>query len=90
MGNRPEIEIHWSIRADRRRRGYAAEIAEAAVRACFEHLAPDSVVAYTLVENDASRAVMRAAGFFYERDVPHAGLPHVVFRRRRPRPVHAP
>jgi hypothetical protein len=27
--------------------------------------------------------VMEKAGFEYERDIVHAGLPHVLYRRRR-------
>ena len=42
-----------------------------------------NVVAYTLTGNRASRRVMEKLGFEYERDVVHADLPHVLYRRPR-------
>jgi len=85
VGGRPEIELLWAIRSDRWGRGLATEGAAAAVRAAFEELEVDDVVAFTLHDNAASRAVMRKLGMAYERDVEHAGLPHVLYRLRRPR-----
>lgn len=41
------------------------------------------LVAFTLPHNAASRRVMEKAGFAYERDTEHAGLPHVLYRSRR-------
>ncbi len=35
----------------------------------------------TLPDNLASRRVMGKAGFAYEREIEHAGLPHVLYRR---------
>src|SRR3954447_10033109 len=37
-GGRPELDMHWTVRVDRHRRGLAAEAAEAVVRACFDGL----------------------------------------------------
>ncbi len=39
----------------------------------------------TLPTNRASRRVMEKAGFGYERDTVHAGLPHVLYRLPAPR-----
>jgi hypothetical protein len=36
----------------------------------------------TLPDHDRSRRVMAKAGLTYERDVMHAGLAHVLYRRR--------
>jgi RimJ/RimL family protein N-acetyltransferase len=41
----------------------------------------DSIMAYTRVDNRASRRVMEKLGLHYERDVEHAGLPHVLYRK---------
>jgi RimJ/RimL family protein N-acetyltransferase len=37
-------------------------------------------VSFTLPHNAASRRVMEKAGLTYERDITHAGLPHVLYR----------
>jgi [ribosomal protein S5]-alanine N-acetyltransferase len=83
-GGRPELDMHWTVRADRHRRGLAAEAAEAVVRASFDGLGAESVTAVVRVDNAASQAVARALGFAYERDVQHFGLPHRLYRRRGP------
>jgi RimJ/RimL family protein N-acetyltransferase len=85
LGGVAEVEIHWSVRADRRRRGLAVEAAEAAIAACFDGLAVDSVTALTHVENAASERVARALGFTPERVVEHHGAPHRLHRRGRGR-----
>ena len=41
-----------------------------------------SLVAITTPANHASQRVMQKAGLAYERDIVHAGLPHVLFRIR--------
>ena len=46
----------------------------------FERLGLDDVVAFTLPTNRGSWRVMEKTGFEYERDVVHAGLPHVLYR----------
>ena len=48
-----------------------------------EVLKLDSVVAQTVEVNHASRAVMEKLGMSHERDVVHAGLPHVLYRSSR-------
>jgi RimJ/RimL family protein N-acetyltransferase len=53
------------------------------VRIGLEDLDLDELVAFTLPENVRSRRVMEKAGLFYERDIVHAGLPHVLYRIRR-------
>jgi [ribosomal protein S5]-alanine N-acetyltransferase len=83
-GGRPELDMHWTVRADRHRRGLAAEAAEAVVGTCFDGLGAESVTAVVRVDNAASQAVARALGFAYERDVEHFGLAHRLYRRRRP------
>jgi RimJ/RimL family protein N-acetyltransferase len=82
------MEVGWAVAPDQRGRGYATEIGAAAVGVAFDLLDLTDVVAYTEVDNDASRRVMEKLGFEYEREVEHAGLPHVLYRLRTssPRP----
>jgi [ribosomal protein S5]-alanine N-acetyltransferase len=63
-------------------RGLATEIARACVRIGFDQLGLESIVAVTTPANTASQRVMQKAGLVYERDIVHAGIPHVLFRIR--------
>ena len=66
----------------------ATELGAVSVAHAFGPLGLADVVSFTLVENRASRRVMEKLGFEYEREVEHAGLPHVLYRLRTssPRP----
>lgn len=79
----PEIEIAYAVARDHWRRGFATEIAEASVNVAFGHLGASSVIGLTLVDNVASRAVMHKYGAHFERHLVHAGLPHVLYRRKQ-------
>ncbi len=80
VGGRDEIEVGWAVWPGRWNQGYGTEIGVAAVRFGFEELQLPTIVAYTMVDNRASRRVMEKIGFEYERDVIHANLPHVLYR----------
>jgi RimJ/RimL family protein N-acetyltransferase len=41
----------------------------------------DSIIAYTRVDNAASRHVMDKLGLHYEREFEHVELPHVLYRK---------
>lgn len=84
VAGRPEVELLWFMDPDVWNRGYATEVACEAVRVAFDVLELDDLVAFTTPANVASQSVMRKLGFVYERDIEHAGLPHVLFRLRRP------
>ena len=60
--------------------GRATEIAQACIRIGLAQLGFSSLVAVTLTDNHASQRVLVKSGLRYERDVLHAGLPHVLFR----------
>ncbi len=45
------------------------------IRACLP-----AIISYALPTNRASERVMEKQGFRYERDIVHAGLPHVFYR----------
>ena len=83
VGGRPEVELLWFIDPDHWNEGYATELGREAVRVAFDVLELDSVVAITAVPNAPSRAVMEKLGMVYERDLVHAGMPHVLYRRTR-------
>jgi RimJ/RimL family protein N-acetyltransferase len=53
------------------------------VRIGFERLRLASLVAITTPANVRSQRVMAKAGLVYERDIVHAGVPHVLFRINR-------
>ena len=75
---RREIEIAWSIVPAFQGRGLATAAALRALDRAAE-LKLERVIALTLVDNAASRRVMDKAGLTYEREVVHAGLPHVLY-----------
>ena len=77
-----DVEAAWAIVPERWGEGLATELAFACLDVGFGHLGLREIVAFTLPDNVASRRVMEKAGFEYERDIVHAGLPHVLYRRR--------
>jgi RimJ/RimL family protein N-acetyltransferase len=81
-----DVEAGWAIVPERWGQGLATELAHACVGAAFGPLGLRELVAFTMLENLASRRVMEKAGFTYERDIVHAGLPHVLYRRVRREP----
>jgi RimJ/RimL family protein N-acetyltransferase len=80
VGGADEVELAWLLAPEVWGRGFATEMARAAVDAGLGPLELGSIVAFTLHANAASRAVMERLGMAYERDVEHAGLPHVLYR----------
>jgi [ribosomal protein S5]-alanine N-acetyltransferase len=58
-------------------------MAKAIVTVAFEHLGMADIVAFTLATNQASRRVIEKVGGQLERDIVHAGLPHVLYRIKR-------
>jgi ribosomal-protein-alanine N-acetyltransferase len=78
------VEVAWAIVPDRWGQGLATELARAAAATAFDDLGLVELVALTLPGNGASRRVMEKAGFAYDGDLLHAGLPHVLYRLRSP------
>ena len=83
--DRPEVELLWFLHPDHWRRGYSTEMAREAVRVAFAVLELDDVVAFTVPANAPSRALMEKLGMVYERDIEHAGMPHVLYRLAKSR-----
>ena len=73
-------EVAYALMSEYWGRGLATEMAEGILAVAFEHLHMTEVVCFTLTTNRASQRVMEKAGFEYERDIVHAGLPHVFYR----------
>ena len=78
------IELAWMVHPDHWGLGFTTEMAREAVRAAFEDLGLESLVAFTMVANERSQAVMRKLGMTYERTTDHVGLAHVVYVLRNP------
>ncbi len=76
---RDEIELAYAVRSDCWGKGIATEISIAALKLGFNVMRLDRIVAFTLPHNRASRGVMENCGFTYQRDIVHAGLPHVLY-----------
>jgi RimJ/RimL family protein N-acetyltransferase len=79
-----DVEAGWAIVPERWGQGLATELAHACVGVGFDQIGLLEIVAFTLPTNLASRRVMEKSGFEYEREIVHAGLPHVLYRRRHP------
>jgi ribosomal-protein-alanine N-acetyltransferase len=75
-----EVELAYAVRSADWNKGFATEMAEAALKVGFQELRIGRIVAFTLPHNNASRSVMEHCGFIYQRDIVHAGLPHVLYR----------
>jgi ribosomal-protein-alanine N-acetyltransferase len=79
-----EVELLYAVMAEFWGKGFATEMARAIVKLGFECLGLESVVAFTLPANFASRRVMEKAGFSYERESTWAATPHVLYRLKNP------
>ena len=75
-----EIELAYAVRSANWNMGFATEMSEAALKVGFEELKIERIVAFTLPHNKGSRSVMEHCGFSYQRDIIHAGLPHVLYQ----------
>ncbi len=78
----PETELLYGLLPAFWGQGLASEMAAKSLEIAFQVLGRESVVAFTLHENIASRRVMEKNGMTYEKDIIHAGLPHVLYRKR--------
>ena len=76
-----EVELLYALMPEVWNQGLTTELAEAIVAVGFKQLGLREVIAYTSPDNRASRRVMEKAGFVYERDIAHAGRPHLLYRR---------
>jgi RimJ/RimL family protein N-acetyltransferase len=84
FGGETGIEVGWTIVPERWREGLASEAAGRVVGIGFTECGLDELLSGTMVENVASRGVMEKLGFRSDREIEHAGLPHVLYRLDRP------
>ena len=75
-----EIELAYAVSSAHWNKGFATEMSEAALKVGFGELRVERIVAFTLPHNKGSRSVMEHCGFIYQRDIMHAGLPHVLYQ----------
>jgi len=75
------VELAWSVEPAMHGCGYATEMANAAIERARE-LRIEELVALVLPANAASRRVAEKVGCEEAGEVEHAGLPHLLFRRR--------
>lgn len=83
VSGRDEVEIGWAVVPERWGEGLATELAWASLEVVFGPLALEEVIAYTQVDNLASRRVMEKTGFVFERDLTVQARPFVLYRRHR-------
>jgi ribosomal-protein-alanine N-acetyltransferase len=83
--NRDEVELAYAVQSKSWGMGFATEMSKAALRVGFEDLKLERIVAFTLPHNLRSRRVLARCGFTFQRDIVHAGLPHLLYElNRRP------
>ena len=75
-----EIELAFALLPDFWGRGLATEAARACLTIGRDWMNLPSVVALTLPGNLASQRVLRKSALTLEREVVHAGAPHLLFR----------
>ncbi len=76
-----ETELFYALRSPYWGAGLAAQMVKAVMDAAFDQIELDSVVARTQTGNQRSVRVLERAGFRHEKDIEHAGLPHMLYRR---------
>ncbi|MFZ0089358.1 MAG: GNAT family N-acetyltransferase [Solirubrobacteraceae bacterium] len=81
VAGRGEVEIGWTVARARWGAGIGTSLGAYAIDIAGRHGVTE-VVAFTRVDNRASRRVMGKLGMSYERDFPHAGYPHALYRSR--------
>ena len=74
-----ETEVLWALHPDAWGRGYATEVARAALRHGFETLGLALIFAMTLPDNLRSQAVMKRLGLTYRRRVDYKGFSNIVW-----------
>jgi RimJ/RimL family protein N-acetyltransferase len=77
-----EVEVGYAVAADRWRSGFATEMTAAVLEAGFG-AGLESIVAFTLPDNAASRRVLEKCGLTYEKEIDWAARPHVLYRIRK-------
>ena len=80
---KPLLEVGYHFRRDHWGHGYATEAARACMGLAFNAFGAEKVISLIRPENVLSRRVAERNGMQIERQVMHAGLPHLVYVMRR-------
>jgi RimJ/RimL family protein N-acetyltransferase len=73
-----EVEIGWTVARQRWGEGLGTRLGQHALEGAVA-LGVERTVAYTRIDNAASRRVMEKLGLAYEREFEHRGMPHVLY-----------
>ena len=76
-----EIEIGWTVARERWGEGIATRLGQHALAGAVA-LGLERTVAYTRIDNAASRRVMEKLGLGYEQEFDYRGMPHVLYGKR--------
>ncbi|HTU96224.1 MAG TPA: GNAT family N-acetyltransferase [Solirubrobacteraceae bacterium] len=82
VSGRGEVEIGWAVASRSWGRGVGTALGRHALAAAAER-GIANLVAFTRVDNVASRRVMEKLGLTHEHDFEHAGYPHALYRTIR-------
>ncbi len=73
------LEVGYHFRRDQWGHGYATEAARACMDYAFRELGAERIVSLIRPENEPSRRVAERNGMSVEKQVMHAGLPHLLY-----------
>jgi len=82
VGGPGGVELLYSVASARWREGLATEAGRATLDIARDSLGLDELVCFTLPINVGSQRTMKGLGFVDAGTAEHAGLPHVLTRRR--------
>ena len=80
LDGQAETELFYGVHSRVFQSGYGTEMARAVLDIGFNRLRLASIIAFTLADNVASRALMTKLGMQYEGEIEYSGLPHVLYR----------
>ena len=80
VNGKDEVELAYALLPEFWGQGLATEISRAILGLAFDEVRLTDVICFTLTTNVASARVMQKLGFRFEREGPHADLPHVFYR----------
>ena len=79
----PQLEVGYHFRRDQWGHGYATEAARGCMELAFREFGAAKVISLIRPENVPSRRVAERNKMEVERQVIHAGLPHLVYAMKR-------
>jgi RimJ/RimL family protein N-acetyltransferase len=81
VGGERTVELAYALAPKMRCKGHAARIGAAALQLGFANLGLVEIVALTTPANTHALPVLERLDFAYDRQVDHAGAPHLLYRR---------